>query len=83
LLLLEAEHHFAKGDFEAAEKYGASCESARNHRRRGTDQETFEAFYNEIGRSEEAIEQYALARACYGKWGASGVLENLSEVIKT
>eukprot|EP01082_Thalassiosira_pseudonana_P010612 g9521.t1 g9521 contig37:145317-146493(+) len=32
LLLLEAEHHFAIGDFEAAKKYGASCESARNHR---------------------------------------------------
>eukprot|EP01082_Thalassiosira_pseudonana_P010602 g9555.t1 g9555 contig37:239603-242777(+) len=79
LLLLEAEHLFTRGETEAAkELYEESIVSARKHRfvhEEGLAMELFGEFQSATGNAEEAKEQKLLARVCYEKWGAFGLLK--------
>jgi hypothetical protein len=58
--------------------YEESIVSARKHRfvhEEGLAMELFGEFQSATGNAEEAKEQKRLARVCYEKWGAFGLLK--------
>ncbi len=81
LLLLEAESLFAKGDLDAAEKkYLASIESAHRHRfvhEEGLASDLLASFYRTQGNVLKEKEYFDLAIACYEKWGAFGLINQI------
>ena len=80
-LLLSAELASVKGDFRAAEeKYKASAISAHEHRfihEEGLAIELLGSFYKNRGDLEGSRDVLTKARACYIKWGATAVVEQL------
>lgn len=83
LLLLQAELHSVKEQFDdAEEKYKASILSARKHRfdhEVGIALNLFGEFYKMRGMEEDAKKQLLAARHCYAQWGATA-LANLVEL---
>lgn len=81
-LLLEAECHFSKGEIEKAGiSYTLAIESARRHKfvhEEGLGNELFSAFYATIGNLDKAKSHISEAKACYKKWGAFALIDQLN-----
>ena len=85
-LLLEAECHFSKGEMEKAEvSYILAIESARRHKfvhEEGLGNELFSTFCATIGNVDKAKSHLLEAKACYKKWGAFALIDQLNSLEK-
>jgi len=82
--LLEAECHFSKGETEKARlNYRLAIESARKHKfvhEEGLANELCSTFHATIGNADKAKSHISEARACYQKWGAYALIDQLDSL---
>ena len=82
LLLLQAEHSFAIGEFAAAQKlYHLSIASAQRHRfihEEAIACELASLFHTSCGRKDLSCKLLKQSMACYQSWGATRKVDALS-----
>jgi len=82
--LLEAECHFSKGETEKAwVNYALAIESARKHKfvhEEGLANELCSAFHTTLGNVGKAKIHSSQAWACYQKWGAYALIDQLDSL---